>query len=66
MVSVKKSTFFSSVFFRKIGLEIMFSYGPEWKKAFDDDKNMSFLKSKNGYFPKGFTHGFGQKIHHFF
>ena len=66
MVSVKKSAIFSSVFFSKIGLEIMFSYGLERKEAFEDDKNLKFFKSKNGYFPKGFTHGFGQKICNFF
>ena len=46
MVSVKKSTIFSSVFFSKIGLEIMFSYGLERKEAFEDDKNVNFFKSK--------------------
>ena len=66
MVSVKKSAIFSSVFFSKIGLEIMFSYGLERKEAFEDLIKMSiFLCPKNGYFPKGFTHGFGQKIHNF-
>ena len=34
LVSVKKSAIFSSVFFSKIGLEIMFSYGLERKEAF--------------------------------
>ena len=66
MVLVKKSTFFSSVFFIKIGLEIMFSYGLEKKKALSDDKNLSFFKSKKWVFSKGFTHGFGQKILNFF
>ena len=28
---------------------------------------MSIFESpKNGYFPKGLTHGFGEKIHNFF
>ena len=66
MVSVKKSAIFSSVFFSKIGLEIMFSYGLERKEAFEDDKSLNFLSPKNGYFRKGFTHGFGQKILNFF
>ena len=66
MVSVKKSTIFASVFFSIIGLEIMLSYGLERKEAFEDDKNLNFLSPKNGYFAKGFTHGFGQKIHNFF
>ena len=52
MVSVKKSTTFYSVFFRKTGLEIMFSYGLERKKAFEDDKNVNFLKSKKWVFSK--------------
>ena len=66
MVSVKKSAIFSSVFFSKIGLEIMFSYGLERKEAFEDDKNLNFLSPKNGYFLKGFSHGFSKKIHNFF
>ena len=66
MVSVKKSAIFSSVFFSKIGLEIMFSYGLERKEAFEDDKNVNFFKSKNGVFSKGFTHGFSQKVDNFF
>ena len=43
MVCVKKLTIFSSVFFSKIGLEIMFSYGLERKEAFEDDKNLKFF-----------------------
>ena len=46
MVSVKKSTFFSSTFFSKIGFEIMFRYGLERKEALEDDKNVNFFKSK--------------------
>ena len=46
MVSVKKSTISSSVFFSKIGLEIMFRYGLERKEAFEDDKTLNFFKSK--------------------
>ena len=42
MVSLKKSRIFSSVFFSKIGLAIMFSYDLERKKAFEDDKNVNF------------------------
>ena len=53
MVSVKKSTIFSSVFLSKIGLEIMFSYSLERKEAFEDDKNVNFLKSKKWVFSKG-------------
>ena len=43
MVSVKKSTIFSRVFFSKIGLEIMLSYGLESKKAFEDKKYFNFF-----------------------
>ena len=53
MVSVKKSAFFSSVFFSKIGPEIMFSYGLERKEAFEDDKNVNSFKSKKWVFSKG-------------
>ena len=54
MVSVKKSTIFSSVFFSKINLEIMFTYGLERKETFEDDKNVNFLKSKKmGIFLRG-------------
>ena len=56
MVLVKKSAIFSSVFFRKIGLQIMFSYGLERKEAFEDDKSLNFLSPKNGYFRKGLIH----------
>ena len=50
MVSVKKCTIFSNVFFRKIDLEIMLSYSLERKEAFEDDKNVNFLKSKKWVF----------------
>ena len=44
-VSVKKSAIFSSLFFSKIVLEIMFSYGLERKEAFEDDINGAGLNS---------------------
>ena len=52
MVAVKQSTIFSSLFFSKIGLEIMLSYmyGLERKEAFEDDKNAIFLSSKKWVF----------------
>ena len=53
MVSVQKFAIFSSLFFSKIGLEIMFSYGLESKEAFEDDKNLNFFKSKKWVFSKG-------------
>ena len=43
MVSVKKFAIFSSVFFSKRVLEIMFSYGLERKEAFEDDKNVNYF-----------------------
>ena len=53
LVLVKKSIISSSVFFSKIGLDIMFGYGLERIKAFEDDKNVNFLKSKKWVFSKG-------------
>ena len=53
MVSVKKSTTFSSMFFSEIGLEIMLSYGLERKEAFEDDKNVNFFKFQKWVFSKG-------------
>ena len=54
IVSVKKSTIFSSLFFRKMGVEIMFRYGLERKAAFEDDKNVNFFEvQKMGIFQRG-------------
>ena len=50
MVPVKKSTIFSSVFFSKIGFEIMFTYGLERKKPLRTIKMSIFLKSKKWVF----------------
>ena len=50
MVLVKTSAIFSGVFFRKIGLEIMFSDSLERKETFEDDKNVNFFKSKKWVF----------------
>ena len=58
---VKKSAIFSSVFFSKIGLEIMFSYLLERKKAFEDEKNVNFFKSRKWVFSKGVNRWFGSK-----
>ena len=66
MVSVKKSTIFSSVFFSKIGLEIKFIYGLERKEAFEDDKNVHFFKSKKWVFSKGVHPWFRSKNPQFF
>ena len=53
MVVIKQPTIFSSLFFSKIGLEIMLSYmyGLERKEAFEDDKSVNFFKlQKMGIF----------------
>ena len=42
MVLFKQSTIFPSLFFSKIGLQIMLSYGQERKEAFEDDGNVNF------------------------
>ena len=42
MVSLKNSGIFASVFFSKLGPEIMLSYGLERNEAFEDDKNVNF------------------------
>ena len=66
MVSVKNSRIFSSVFFSKIGLEIMLSDGLERKDAFEDDKNVNFFKSKKWVFSKGVSPWFRSKNPVFF
>ena len=66
MVSVKKSANFYSVFISKIGLEIMFCYGLEREEAFEDDKNVNFLKSKKWVFSKGVHPWFRLKNPQFF
>ena len=66
MVSVKKLTIFSGVFFSKIGLEIMFSYGLERKEAFEENKNVNFFKSKKWVFSKGVHPWFRSKNRQFF
>ena len=54
MVSVKISAILCSVFFSKIGLEIMFSYVLERKEAVQHDKNLNFFKFKKmGIFQRG-------------
>ena len=66
MVLVKKSAIFFSVFFSKIGLEVMFSYGLERKEAFEDDKNLNFFKCKKWVFSKGVDPWFWSKNPQFF
>ena len=52
---MKKSIIYCSVFLSKIGVEIMLSCGLERKEAFEDDKNVNFLKSLKWVFSKGFN-----------
>ena len=66
MVWVKKLTIFSSVFFSKRVLEIMFSYGLERKEAVEDNKNVNFFKSKKWVFSKGVHPWFRSKNPQFF
>ena len=66
MVSVKKATIFCSMFFSKIGLEIMLSYGLERKEAFEDDEIVNFLNSKKWVFSKGVNPWFRSKNPQFF
>ena len=66
MVLVKKSRIFSCVFFRKVGLEIMLSYGVERKEAFEDDKNVNFFKIQKWVFAKGVNPWFLSKKTEFF
>ena len=66
MVSVKKSTIFCSMFFSKIGLEIMLSYGLERKEAFEDDEIVNFLNSKNWVFANRVNSCFRSKNAQFF
>ena len=61
MVSVKKSTIFSSVFFSKMGLEINLTYGLERKEAFEDNENVNFLKLKTLVFSNGVNPRFQSK-----
>ena len=66
MVSVKKFTIFASVFFSKIGLEIMFTYSLERKEAFEDNKNVNFFRLKKWVFSKGVHPWFRSKNAQFF
>ena len=50
----------------KKGLEIRFNDGLDRKETCFDYKNKIFKRLKNGIFPKGLTHAFGQKMDFFF
>ena len=66
MVSVKKSTIFSSSFFNELSVEDVLSYGLERKEAFEDDENVNFLNSKKWVFAKGVIPWFWSKNSQFF
>ena len=73
MVAVKKFKILSSLFLSKIGLEIMLNcveimlcYDLERKKAFQDDKNDNFVKSKKCLFSKVVNPWFRSKNSKFF
>ena len=59
---VKKWPFFHVFFLGNIGQENVFYNLLERKNAFLAYKNNTFKTSKNWIFPKGLTHGFGQKM----
>ena len=63
MILVKKCTVFINLFLVKIRLEIMFNNVLDRKETFFGHKNSIFQSPKNGIFPKGLTHAFGQKMH---
>ena len=65
MVSVKKWPFFQLTFFGNIGQENVFYGILEGKNAFPGYKNKKFKSQKIDIFPKGFSHGFGQKCQFF-
>ena len=62
MVLAKKWPFFQLSFLGNIGQEKILNDILERKNAFLGYKNMKFKKSKIDIFPKGLTHGFGQKM----
>ena len=62
MVLVKKSKIFWNLFFSKIGLQIVLSYGLKRKKPFLTIEVKINESPKNGYFPKRLTHAFGPRM----
>ena len=62
MVLIKKWPFFDVVFLRNIGQENVFYNILERKNAFLAHKKRSSKSRKIEIFPKGLTHGFGQKM----
>ena len=61
--SVKKSKIFPIVFFffKKTDLEIILSFGRKRNKAFQNSKNVNFVKSKKWVFCKGVNASFRSK-----
>ena len=62
----QKMDFFLDLFLVKKGLEIRFKDVLDRTESFYDYKNNIFQGLKNGIFPKGLTHAFGQKNAIFF
>ena len=62
----KNAIFFITFFSLKIRLEVVVNNVLDRKTTFFDYKNKIFHSPKNGIFPKGLTHDFGQKMPLFF
>ena len=62
MILVKNWPFFYLHFLGNIGQENVFYHILERKNAFLGCKNNKFKSRKIVIFPKGLTHGFGQKL----
>ena len=65
MLSVKKCQIFVYLVLVKTRLEIRFNNVLDRKETFFECKNKIFQSPKNGIFPKGLTHAFGQKMPNF-
>ena len=61
MLLVKKCHFFLYLVLVKTRLEIRYNNVLDRKETFFEYKNKIFHSPKNGIFPKGLTHAFGQK-----
>ena len=62
----QKMELFSGFASGQKGLEIRLNDVLDRTESFFDYKNNIFQGLKNGIFPKGLTHAFGQKMHFFF
>ena len=65
MLLVKKCQFFLYLVLVKTTLEIRLNNVLDKKETFFEYKNKIFQSPKNGIFPKGLTHAFGQKCNFF-